>query len=162
IGMAQNILYYFSVQSWFPTDQGVALPGVQALLVFVLMVIALFLRGSSLPLRGEHVERRLPIVPRVERLLEPAVLALAGGAVALLGLLIGVSALRVRGVQLAVVTLGAAVAIEQFWFVNLTWGGGQGGAPVPQPEIFGLNLGNDASFRGIDGKLPSPMLGFLM
>jgi branched-chain amino acid transport system permease protein len=235
IGMAQNLLYYFSVQDWFPTDEGVALPGVQPLLVFVLMVIALFLRGSSLPQRGEHVERRLPIVPRVDRLLEPAVLALVVGVVALvalpfdfrqalmntiigfviilslvvitgfvgqvsvaqlalagcsgylishlstdhgigfplapligalgatvLGLLIGVSALRVRGVQLAVVTLGAAVAIEQFWFLNLTWGGGQGGAPVPQPELFGVNLGNDASFRGIDGKLPSPVLGFLM
>ncbi len=67
-----------------------------------------------------------------------------------------------RGVQLAVVTLAATVAIEQFWFINTTWGGGQDGAPVPQPHLFGINLGNNASFRGIDGKLPSPILGFLI
>ncbi len=235
IGMAQNILYYASTQSWFPTDHGIALPGSQQLLVFFLMVIALFLRGSSLPQRGEHVEKRLPVVPRIESLVRPALLTLVVGVVALivlpfdfrqafmntilgsvvilsmivitgyvgqvsvvqlalaggsgfiishlstdagigfplapligalvatvLGLLIGVSALRVRGVQLAVVTLAAAVAIEQFWFVNTTWGGGQDGSPVPQPHLFGINLGNNASFSGLDGKLPSPVLGFMI
>jgi branched-chain amino acid transport system permease protein len=77
-----------------------------------------------------------------------------------LGILIGVSALRVRGVQLAVVTLAAAVAIEQFWFANATWGAGQRGTRVPQPELFGVELGSAAPFRGLDGKLPSPILGF--
>jgi branched-chain amino acid transport system permease protein len=75
IGAAQNILYYLSTLSWFPTDHGVALPGVQQLLVLVLMVIALFLRGDKLPQRGEHVEKRLPIVPRPERVLRPALIA---------------------------------------------------------------------------------------
>ena len=51
-----------------------------------------------------------------------------------LGLLTAVSALRVRGVSLAVVTLAAAVAITNFGFVNTTWGGGQTGSPVPEPE----------------------------
>ena len=74
----------------------------------------------------------------------------------------GVSALRVRGVQLAVVTLAAAVAIENAWFTSNTLGGGEGGAPVPQPTLFGLNLGNAAPFRGLDGQLPSPILGFVI
>ncbi len=69
------------------------------------------------------------------------------------------SALRVRGVQLAVVTLAAAVAIENAWFTSNTVGGGNGGAPVPQPHLFGINLGNAAGFRGLDGQLPSPILG---
>ncbi len=38
IGMLENILYYLQTFSWFPTDNGVAMPGVQPLLVFVLMV----------------------------------------------------------------------------------------------------------------------------
>ena len=42
----------------------------------------------------------------------------------IVGLLIAVSALRVRGVSLAVVTLAAAVALEQFGFLNARWGGG--------------------------------------
>jgi branched-chain amino acid transport system permease protein len=235
IGALQDILYYASTQSWFPTDDGVAWPGVQQVLVLVAIVIALFLRGNKLPQRGEHVEKRLPIVPRPERLLRPATLAFVVGAAALiilpfdfrqalvntiiaaaltlsiivitgyvgqvsimqlalagvsaylvshlatgagigfpagpiiaalaatiLGLLVGVSALRVRGVQLAVVTLAAAVAIEDAWFTSTTLGGGQGGAPVSQPHLFGLDLGNNAAFRGLDGLLPSPVLGFII
>ena len=87
---------------------------------------------------------------------------IAAAGVTLLGLLTAVSALRVRGVSLAVVTLAAAVAIEQFLFVNATWGGGSGGSPVPAPELFGIDLGPNAEFRGLDGKLPSPIFGFLV
>jgi len=42
-----------------------------------------------------------------------------------------VSALRVRGVSLTVVTLAAAVAIANFGFSNTTWGVGPNGSPVP-------------------------------
>jgi branched-chain amino acid transport system permease protein len=233
IGMAQSVLYYFQTQSWFPTDHGISLPGVQQLFVFVVIVVAMFLRGASLPGRGELIEKRLPIVPRPERLLRTSAvgtavcvvalillpfdfrqalivslmgaliclslvvitgfvgqisvvqLALAGVAgftvshmavdhgiefplgpllgvavATLLGLLTAVSALRVRGVSLAVVTLAAAVAIEQFWFVNSTWGGGSSASPVPSPHVFGFNLGPDSSFRGLDDSLPSPIFGF--
>ena len=206
----------------------------QALLTFAIIVLALFLRGSSLPTRGELVEKRLPAVPRPERFLRPSVLftalavlllivlpfdyrqalmlsligtvdvsvarrdhgirgpgiaaqvALAGVsgfvvshlivkagvgfpwsrlagsvAAAVLGLIIGASALRVRGVSLAVVTLAGAVAIEQFGFANTTWGAGSYGSPVEQPTLAGLKLGSDAGFRGLDGNLPSPVLGFV-
>jgi branched-chain amino acid transport system permease protein len=68
----------------------------------------------------------------------------------------------VRGVSLAVVTLAAAVAIEQFGFVNSTWGGGSGASPVPQPELFGFSLGPNSSYRGLDGNLPSPVFGFFL
>jgi branched-chain amino acid transport system permease protein len=88
---------------------------------------------------------------------------LAGAAAAvLLGELTAVSALRVRGVSLAVVTLGAAVAISQFGFVNQTWGGGPTGSPVPEPHLFGLDLGPQAAFRGLDGSLPSPVFGWMV
>ena len=57
-------MYYASTLSWFPTDRGNPLPGVQALLTFLLLVFALSLRGASLPSRGELVEKRLPAAPR--------------------------------------------------------------------------------------------------
>ena len=235
IGMAQQLMYYATTQSWFPTDNGVALPGVQQLLVFVIIVIAMFWRGAGLPGRGELIDKRLPVVPVPERLGRSAAIAAVVCAIALvvfpydfrqalttaligsiilmsyvvitgyvgqlsvvqlalsgvagftlshlvvdagigfpwgpliavavsvvLGVITGISALRVRGVSLAVVTLAAAIAMEQFIFVNSTWGAGSSGSPVPSPHLFGVNLGPTAPFRGLDGNLPSPIFGFLV
>ncbi|HMD94869.1 MAG TPA: ATP-binding cassette domain-containing protein [Trebonia sp.] len=90
------------------------------------------------------------------------VAALAGIAVAVvIGLLSAISAVRVRGVSLSVVTLAGAVAIENFGFVNSTWGGGLAGSPVSEPKWFGLDLGPNAPFRGIDGNQPSPVFGWV-
>ena len=90
------------------------------------------------------------------------VAALAGIAVAVvIGLITAISAVRVRGVSLSVVTLAGAVAIENFGFVNSTWGGGLAGSPVPEPRWFGLDLGPNAPFRGIDGNQPSPVFGWV-
>jgi branched-chain amino acid transport system permease protein len=77
------------------------------------------------------------------------------------GLVVAVSALRVRGVSLAVVTLAAAVAIEQFVFLNTTWGGGSSSSPVPEPKL-GIDLGPAGPFRGLDGNVPSPVFGFFV
>src|SRR5262245_33313673 len=234
IGIGQSLMNWVVTLSWFPTDRGNPMPGFQALLTFLLLVLAMSLRGASLPSRGELVEKRLPLAPRPRRLAAPAVgfavvgaallivlpygyrqalmLSLIGIVVCLslvvitgfvgqvslaqvtlagvsgfvvsrmivhagigfpwgplagslaatvLGLLIGVSALRVRGVRLAVVTLAGAVAIEQFGFQNTTWGAGSYGSPVEQPSLGGLDLGSTASFRGLDGNVPSPVLGFV-
>jgi branched-chain amino acid transport system permease protein len=216
IGAVQSLLLYWSTQSWFPTDTaGTPIHGLPELFVFLVVVLALFLRGASLPGRGELVEKRLPAVPRPERLLRPSVLTAAVGVTCLIvfpydfrqslinsllgvliclslvvivgfvgqislvqlalagvagftmshlttdlggvwaefpislligaatatvvGLLIAVSALRVRGVSLAVVTLAAAVALEQFGFLNERWGGQATGSPVTQPEVGGLD-----------------------
>ena len=235
IGMLENILYYLQTFSWFPSDNGVAMPGVQPLLVFGLMVIAMFVRGTNLPTRGELVEQRLPLAPRPRQLWRTALIATTAAVVALIvlpydfrqalitsllatilclslvvitgyvgqislvqlalagvsgfivshlaadhgigfplgmligalgatvcGLVVAISALRVRGVSLAVVTLAAAVAIEQFIFLNSTWGGGSSSSPVPEPTIFALDLGPYGSFRGLDGKVPSPVFGFFV
>ncbi|MEE1757576.1 ABC transporter permease [Streptomyces sp. SP18BB07] len=234
IGVLQSVLSYLSTQTWFPTDDGNALPGVQQLLVFAFMTVALFLRGAELPGRGDETQQRLPSVPVPERLRRTALLSAGVCVVALivfpfgfrqaltnsligavivmslvvitgfvgqisvvqlalsgtagfllshltagahipfpfgpliavvaataLGVTIGVSALRVRGVSLAVVTLAAALAMEQALFANSSFGG-VGGVQVPSPEIFGMSLGTDAAFRGLDGAEPSPLFGFLV
>lgn len=234
VGIGQSLMNWVSTLSWFPSDKGSQMPGMQALLTFVLLVIALSLRGARLPTRGELVEKRLPIAPRPQRLARPAgaltvvgvvllivlpfshrqalMLSLIGMVVCLslvvitgyvgqvslaqvtlagvsgftvsklavqadigfpwgpivgslaavvIGLLVGVSALRVRGASLAVVTLAGVVAIEGFGFANRRWGAGSGGAPVEQPSLFGESIGTNAGYRGLDGKLPSPVLGFV-
>ena len=79
----------------------------------------------------------------------------------LFGLVAAASALRVRGVNLAIVTLAAAVALENFVFNNTSWGGGVNGSPTKSPSLFGLHLGPDALYTWTDEKLPSPVFGFL-
>jgi branched-chain amino acid transport system permease protein len=89
--------------------------------------------------------------------------ALIGIAVAvIIGVVTAFSAVRVRGVSLAVVTLAGAVAIENFGFQNPTWGGSGTGTPVPEPKWFGLDLGPNGPFRGIDGNKPSPVFGWVV
>ena len=234
IGIGQSLMTWVATLSWFPSDKGNPMPGVQAVLTFVVLVIALSVRGGRLPSRGELVEKRLPFAPRPRRLAVPALALAAVGAVLLIvlpfsyrqalmvsmagmvvclslvvitgfvgqvslaqvtlagvagfavshmaakagvgfpwgplvgsaaavviGLVVGLSALRVRGVSLAVVTLAGVVAIEQFGFANRRWGAGSTGSPVEQPELFGVRLGSNAGFRGLDDKVPSPVLGFV-
>jgi len=60
---------------------------------------------------------------------------------ALFGLAIAVPALRVRGVNLAVVTLAAAVAIEELVFKNPKLAGSTGALAVPPPKIGGKDFG---------------------
>jgi branched-chain amino acid transport system permease protein len=83
-------------------------------------------------------------------------------AALIIGLITAVAALRVRGVSLAVVTLAGAVAIEQFGFGNAAWGEAASGSPIRPLHVFGLNLSPEASFRGVDGKVPSPVFGFVV
>jgi branched-chain amino acid transport system permease protein len=78
------------------------------------------------------------------------------------GVALGFAALRVRGVQLALVTLAAMVAIERFWFGSSFLGAGLGDTEIDPPRVFGLNIGPDNSFRGLDGKVPSPVLGIVV
>jgi branched-chain amino acid transport system permease protein len=235
LGIIGSLIQYVTALSWFPTAGGVALPGVYELVVFILIVLFMYLRGASLPTRGELVEQRLPEAPRPRKLAVTAPvlaavcavalvvlpfdfrealvntmigtlialslvvitgfvgqisvvqLTLAGvsgfaishlalgagiafpiapllgvGVALILGLITAASALRVRGVSLAVVTLAAVVAITNFGFVNTTWGGGQTGSPVPEPRLLGLDLGPRAAFRGLDGNLPSPVFGWVV
>jgi len=217
---------------------GAPMAGLPELLFFVAVCVAMFLRGAKLPGRGEIVEKRLPLVPRAERLLRPALIAAVAGAVALivfpydfrqslinsmigaliclslvvivgfvgqmsivqlalagaagftmshlatnvggipakfpvalltgaavatlLGMLTAVAALRVRGVALVVVTMAGALAIQTFGFGNSTWGYDSFGTPIKPLAIGGLDLSSNASFRGIDGGLPSPIFGFVV
>ncbi|HEX4717543.1 MAG TPA: ABC transporter permease, partial [Thermoleophilaceae bacterium] len=58
-----------------------------------------------------------------------------------LGLLIGLPALRLRGVNLAVVTLAAAFAIDAVLFNSTGFSGGLAGRDVGSPTLFGWDIG---------------------
>jgi branched-subunit amino acid ABC-type transport system permease component len=74
----------------------------------------------------------------------------------LLGVVISLPALRVRGIQVAIVTLAAAVAIEQLLFRNPSFAG-IGGSHVDGPSLFGTSFG----IMG-DGEYPYRPFGFFV
>jgi ABC-type branched-subunit amino acid transport system ATPase component/ABC-type branched-subunit amino acid transport system permease subunit len=57
-----------------------------------------------------------------------------------IGVLIGLPALRVRGLSVAVVTLSLAVTFDSLWFRNTDIVGFTGGVKVKDPELFGWSL----------------------
>ena len=57
-----------------------------------------------------------------------------------LGMLVALPAFRIRGAQLAIVTIAAALAIERFVFNNYTLSPPEGN-PIADATLFGLNLG---------------------
>ena len=57
----------------------------------------------------------------------------------LVGVVVGLPALRVRGLPVAIVTLATAVALEAFWFANSDFVDSSG-KDVVGPQIFGLDL----------------------
>lgn len=85
--------------------------------------------------------------------LAPLLAALCAASV---GAVVGLPALRVRGVQLAVITLAGAVAVEQVLFRNPKITGSLGGSTVSPPTLFGLDLDP----RGDDGH-PTVAFGVL-
>jgi ABC-type branched-subunit amino acid transport system permease subunit len=70
----------------------------------------------------------------------PAAPILAALAAGVIGVIIGLPAVRVRGVNLAIVSIAAAVATESLYFDNDALNGGNTGAIVTGPSIFSLNL----------------------
>jgi branched-chain amino acid transport system permease protein len=73
------------------------------------------------------------------------------------GLVAGIPAVRVRGMNLAIATLAAAVAVEE---LVLKWGwftGGLEGTDVPAPRLLGVDLG----ISGTGADFPRPAFGIL-
>ncbi|MCU1344074.1 MAG: livG, partial [Acidimicrobiia bacterium] len=81
---------------------------------------------------------------------------LASLVATVVGVVVGLPALRIRGLLVAVVTLTLAVALEAVWFRNNAFNGGSGGKPIPNPRLFGINLG-----IGSGDDFPRPAFGIL-
>jgi len=65
---------------------------------------------------------------------------LAALGATVLGVVVGLPALRIRGLPVAVVTLSLAVALQALWFRNTDLVGSNG-KDVKAPTLFGLDLG---------------------
>ncbi len=89
----------------------------------------------------------------------PFSLLLAGLATVPLGILVGLPALRTRGLHLAIVTLAAAVALDAFLFKNNDFTGGASGRKIPPASIFGIDL-NIRSAHAQD--FPRPAFGIFV
>jgi branched-subunit amino acid ABC-type transport system permease component/ABC-type branched-subunit amino acid transport system ATPase component len=70
----------------------------------------------------------------------PFSIIVAGLATGVGGVILGLPALRVRGVNLAVITLGAAVAVDSLVFNDANLTGGYSGISIQSPSIFGYSL----------------------
>ena len=225
IAMLQGWVQYQGAQTWFP--KGV-LPtaGLTQALPFFVIVVAMFLRGKSLPVRGAVSVGKMPFAATPKHVLpltlagsafvlfllfgfgyawrqstintlvavvialslvvlvgfvgqiSLAQMALAGTAgffmskyfeglpfpvapivgalvAAAFGAAVSIPALRLRGVNLAVITLAAAVAIEQLIFKNKTFAGSLGALPVKPPSIGGKDFGpNNTALKvlGLKGR----------
>ena len=57
------------------------------------------------------------------------------------GVLIAIPALRIRGIQFAIVTYSAALVFERLIFRSPSFTGGGGLAPIEQPTLLGIDLG---------------------
>ncbi|HEY3881796.1 MAG TPA: ABC transporter permease [Trebonia sp.] len=77
----------------------------------------------------------------------PLPLVVGAAAAVPLGLLIGIPALRVRGINLAVITLGAAFTLEQMLFNDPSLTGRDTGLVVAAPTLFGISLNSVTSPR---------------
>lgn len=82
------------------------------------------------------------IAARLTMIGVPFIVAMIAGAVltALIGLVVSIPALRIRGVTLAVVTLGLASAMTALVLLNSGITGGLAGLAVPVPSVFGIDL----------------------
>lgn len=221
IAMLQGWVQYQGAQTWFP--KGV-LPtaGLTQALPFFVIVVAMFVRGKSLPVRGAVSTGKMPFAAAPKNVwkltvvasgvviallfgwnydwrqstintlvatvialslvvlvgfvgqISLAQMAIAGTAgffmskyfeglpfpiapiigafvAAIFGAIVSVPALRLRGVNLAVITLSAAVAIEQLLFKNKTFAGELGALPVKPPEIGGKDFGPNNTLLKVAG-----------
>lgn len=87
---------------------------------------------------------------------------IAIGVAALVGVLASIPALRVRGTNLAILTLSAAIVFEVFIFSNAKWMGGAGAVAVGSPSIFGWDFGPNVSSSLGRGGLPNPWFGVFL
>jgi branched-chain amino acid transport system permease protein len=105
--------------------------------------------GFSLAKVSESAGLNFPIAPIIGAL-----------AATVVGVLIAIPALRMRGAQLAIVTLAAGLAIENLVSRNPVWSD-LGGATVAPPSIFGHAFG-PTNISGLgDGTIPDPLFGIV-
>lgn len=102
-------------------------------------------------------EAHLTVIPEMPF---PIPILIGGIVAASIGVIVAIPALRVRGVNLAIVTLSFAVAMDKFLFANKSVNGGFAGAKVATPTAIAEPRNVTYDFFGLkagDGLQPNPM-----
>ncbi len=81
---------------------------------------------------------------------------LAIGLTTIIGAAVATPALRIRGIQFAIVTFAVAVVFDEVLFRSPTFVGNDGVATVESPSIFGIDLGIFG-----DGRFPERRFGYV-
>lgn len=71
----------------------------------------------------------------------PVAILIGAAAATAIGVIVAVPALRVRGIQLAAVTMALGVAVGTMVFSNRWFIGDTGALPVEAPRLFGIDFG---------------------
>jgi ABC-type branched-subunit amino acid transport system ATPase component/ABC-type branched-subunit amino acid transport system permease subunit len=130
--------------TFFPQNLTIALTVQLIIAVILLSVVVLTGYAGQLSLSqfamagmGAYVAGRLVSAAHV-----PMEIGLLAGVVAAvpIGLLFALPALRTRGVNLAVVTLGLGLAVYDLLFNNPNYTGGVEGTALPTDHFFGINI----------------------
>ena len=89
---------------------------------------------------------------------DPVAALLGVGAAVIAGVVIAVPAARVRGLQLAVISITAVIAIEDMLLgnVSLMGVGANASNPAPQPEWFGVYVGSQKLIDGNSDAVGTP------
>ncbi len=162
IGMGESLLLYASIQSWFPNQglPGIPIPGGQELLSFLILVVAMFVRGGKITARGDVIERRLPRAPVPRHPVRSTLIYGAIAAVALPLLPAPFRAALTSSLIWAVLLLSLVIItgyLGQVSVVQLALGGVAGYAV----SDFATNFGIGFPWAPIMGVLGATLLGFL-
>jgi ABC-type branched-subunit amino acid transport system ATPase component/branched-subunit amino acid ABC-type transport system permease component len=132
------------IATFFPTSVTIAITVQIAVATILLSIVVvtgyagqLSLAQYSLAGVGALVAGRIAAVEGWPFLLCLICGVLAATAV---GFVVGIPALRTRGVNLAIVTLGLGIALEDLVFLNPSYVGGIQGTVVQPPTLFGFTL----------------------
>lgn len=83
------------------------------------------------------VRRGVPFIPSI---------LCGGAAAAAAGVVIGIPAIRMRGLYLAIATLAFSAIAEEVFVRWETLTGGSRGVSVPKPQFFGIEIDNEIGF----------------
>jgi branched-chain amino acid transport system permease protein len=162
IGVGESLLLYATTQPWFPNQglPGIPIPGGQELLSFLILVIAMFLRGGKITARGDVLERRLPRAPMPRH---PMRSTLTYGAIAAVALPVLPAPFRgalTTSLIWAVLLLSLVIItgyLGQVSVVQLALGGAAGYAVADFAAHFGIGF----PWAPIMGVLGATLVGFL-
>lgn len=162
-GPALAVLAAFAAMFWFgPTFRGALTNSLIGVVLCLSLVVVTGLVGqiSLAPMAFAGISAFLVAALSTGRGW-PFPLPILVGALAatLVGLVVAVPALRIRGVHLAIVTLALGLAMDRFVFDNPWVNGGIAGAPVKGPAVIDQTNTDTFSIGPLtigDGKQPNP------